>query len=638
MTGLALAMLVAALPQDAAKDSAASTQPIEAALLAPRTADPAFAEALAALGPEARKRGDALLAMLAAACDRYAVAGVPPLMRAVFREPAKSEDLLRAAIPQADAWRAAPFRGAADLVARLAGGDPATLPPAHGTFQVGHPDAAIWYLDFLINAARVRHAEHVTVEAARRGGLRPLVVDRLDNLRVTGPDAARQLEALRALPNFDAMKAASMLAHFDVVPAVAADAAQWAAGEIPPELAGAIEGSIVQASQIDELGWVVVGGPGANRYDLGRIAAVFEIGGDDRYDWRHDAAAHRLVVDLAGNDLHAGGDTLGPAGALGAVAVIDDHAGNDRYEGGALTAGSALGVSAIVDRAGNDRYEGGAWSLGAGAGGASIVVDLAGSDRFRGEGMALGVGGPFAVGAVVDVAGDDRSDLGERASVYGVEGERAGFGMGFGFGFRLSAPGGVGAYIDLSGRDHRRSGEFAQGCGYYFGLGFLFDAEGDDTASCDRYGLGGAAHQAAGVMIDAAGNDSYTAKTAAHLGGSWDETVAIFVDGAGDDSYRCDGLSLGGAAQQALAWFVDRGGNDLYRAGGAAIGGASGNEYHFDALRLGSLGLFCDLAGDDRYPSGTGRDLRNGATLQSGEVATQQLLGLDWVFIDRDAK
>lgn len=632
----ALLAAACALAQDAPPQPAAPADAVRAALARCEPA-PEFAEALAVLGPEARKRSDELLAMLAALCDRYAMHQAPPLLRAVLQAPAKAEPLVRSTVPAASAWGAAPFRAAADLVARLAMEDPSSLPPAHGTFQIGHADAAVWYLDFLLNETRTRHAQWVPNEVARIASLRPLVTRRLDNITVSGEGAEAELAALREIPRLDAMKAAALLAHFDIVPALAPDAASWPPAELPSELAGAVEGTIVNASQIPDLGWVVVGGTGANRFDLGRIAAVFDLGGDDRYDWRHGAGEHRLVVDLAGNDRHTGGDLLGPAGAIGAAAVIDDHGGDDRYEGGDLTCGSVLGLSFILDRAGNDRYDGGAWSLGAAAGGASMVVDLAGSDRYRAEGMALGMGGPHAVAAVVDVAGDDRTELGERPSIYGLEGERRGFGVGLGFGFRRSAPGGVGAYIDLAGRDHRRSGEFSQGCGYYFGLGFVLDAEGDDTAACDRYGLGGSAHQAAGVMIDLAGNDSYTARSAAHLGGAWDEAVAVFIDGAGDDSYRCDALALGGAAQQALAWFVDRAGNDLYRGGTATLGGVTTNEYHFDALRLGSLGLFSDLGGTDTYPAGA-RPLRNDLALPSDEPATDTLRGLDWVFLDRQPK
>ncbi len=597
--------------------------------VAPAAATDDLPAALAMLGPEARARTERLLASLDGIAGRHGDPRTPMLLRAIFHEPASTESFVRAAIPAASRFTESPFRGAAELVAGLATatGD---LPAAHGSFTIDRPQAAIWYLDFLLNGARARFDEWVRAEDRALPGLRPLVVERLDDLLVSGPHARDAMAALRALPTLDAAKAAALLAHFDVVPAFGDGLASAAAEPIPDALRAAVEGTILAAEEIPELGWLVVGGTGANRYDLGVVAAVLDLGGNDRYEWNQTQGQHRLVVDRAGDDLHSGG-ALGPAGALGAIAVIDDHAGNDRYEGGALTAGSALGLSAIIDRAGDDHYRAGAWSLGAAAGGASVVVDLAGCDRIEAEGMAIGVGGPVAVGAFVDVDGHDIASLGTRPSVYGVAGEHAGFGMGFGLGFRLAAAGGVGAYIDFAGRDQRRSGEFSQGCGYYLGLGILFDGAGDDLSACDRYGFGSAAHQAAGVMIDLDGNDTIVAKTAAHVGGAWDESLAYFIDHRGDDSYRVDGLSLGAAAQQAVGIAIDRAGSDLYRAGGTCLGAVSDNEYHFDEAGLGSFALFLDAGGVDLYPSVRGNGTRRTSPEDAGVRARER----DSVFEDR---
>jgi hypothetical protein len=598
----------------------------------PRAADTPRDElddGLALLGPTARGRAEAVLASLDGIAAKHGDPATPPLLRGIFRHPGETEAIVKAAIPAAETLRTSPFRGAASLSAGLAGVPASTLPEAHGSFKIEHAQAGIWYLDFLLNGARARFDEWVTPEHARLPGLRPLVVERLDSLMVRGRNARAAMEALKAIPSLSPAKAAALVAHFDVQLDLGTNLATLTPEQLPDALRGAVEGDVLATSEIAELGWVVFGGPGANRYDLGRVAAVLDLGGDDRYDWNHGQAANRLVVDLAGNDLHRGG-ALGPAGSLGAIAVIDDHGGDDRYEGGELTAGTALGISVIVDRAGNDHYSAGAWSLGAAAGGIAMVVDLAGSDRVHGEGMAMGVGGPSGVGAFVDVAGDDVATLGTRPSVYGVEGERAGFGMGLGLGFRMAAAGGVGAYIDYEGRDLRQSGEFSQGCGYYLGLGVLADLGGDDVAVCDRYGLGGSAHQAAGVYIDAAGDDTYVARTAAQLGGAWDESLSLFVDAAGTDSYRADGLALGAAAQQAVGVAIDRAGNDSYRATGSSLGAAGDNEYHFDQGGLGSFALFLDLGGVDLYPA----TRSDGTSLVSGESAVPRARGSDGVFRD----
>jgi hypothetical protein len=151
-------------------------------------------------------------------------------------------------------------------------------------------------------------------------GLRPLVVERLDDLLVRGANAREAMLALRAIPTLPAVKAAAILAHFDVVEEISPGVASGEAAQLPEALAGAVDGSIVAVSEIPELGWVVVGGTGPNRYDLGRVAAVLDLGGDDRYAWLHGRGQHRLVVDLAGNDRHTGGTELGPAGSLGGSA------------------------------------------------------------------------------------------------------------------------------------------------------------------------------------------------------------------------------------------------------------------------------------------------------------------------------
>ncbi|MDI9403535.1 MAG: hypothetical protein QM516_06645 [Limnohabitans sp.] len=586
----------------------------------------------ASLGPEANARVTRLRNSTAGVPERLRDPSSPPLLRAALAEPERLATRVERAIPSEKRWRAAPFRAAAELIVALAGEPTDTLPEAHGNFQIGHTDAAIWYLDFLLNESRNRYAQQVTREQATHPGLRALVVERLDSLLVRGANARASMEALRGIGALTPIEAARIVAHFDVVPAIVPELAQSERAELPEALRGAVQGTILNASEIPELGWVVVGGPNDNEYDLARIAAVFDVSGNDRYRWNAPAkdaiTNHRLVVDLAGDDAHTGS----PAAALGCVAVIDDHSGNDSYDGDALTAGAALGVSVLLDRAGNDRYKGGAWSLGAAAGGVGLVVDLDGNDAIAGEGMSIGVGGPQGVGAFVDVGGNDLAELGTRPSLYGVAGEHAGLGMGLGVGFRLAAAGGVGAYLDLGGNDSRKSGEFSQGCGYYLGLGILFDGAGDDVSTADRYGLGSAAHQAAGIALDLSGNDSFTGKTAAHLGGAWDESVAIFADHAGDDRYEVASLSLGGAAQQAIALFVDRVGRDAYKAGGACLGRASGNDYHFDEAGLASFGGFFDLGGDDAYPEGR----QNNQTVASGEALTEKAADLDGLFIDSE--
>ena len=376
----------------------------------------ALVRALDSMGPAARARGEKLIASLDTIAPTHGDPATPPLLRAMMAEPAKSEALVRAAICDASDFRTTPWRGGAKLVLGLSGNSGAPLPEPHGAFKIERAEDGVNYLDFLLNGARALFEQSVARDPAPPSGLRSLVVERLDELLVRGPHSRESMIALQAIPLMNPAKAAAILAHFDVTDEFSPSLLSGEPSSVPDTIKTAVEGSILAAREIPQIGWVVVGAAGPNRYDLGRIAAVLDLGGDDTYAWKQAPGQHRLVIDLAGNDVHTGGE-IGHGGSLGAISVIDDRAGNDRYEGGALTAGTALGVAAIVDRAGDDVYSAGPWSLGAAAGGAGIVIDLAGSDRIAAEGMSIGVGGPSAVGAFVDLAGDDLANM--RASAWG---------------------------------------------------------------------------------------------------------------------------------------------------------------------------------------------------------------------------
>ena len=179
-------------------------------------------------------------------------------------------------------------------------------------------------------------------------------------------------------------------------------------------------------------------------------------------------------------------------------------------------------------------------------------------------------------GMILDRAGDDvYTCTGKDASPYEDVGEYAGWCQGCGFGFRSAGSGGVGALMDLAGRDFYRAGQFGLGCGYFFGIGIVHDLAGDDVYECSRYGLASAAHYAVGIVLDDAGRDSYLALrsvSVASLGSTWDLCLGLLIDGAGDDVYQGEVYTMGGAAQTSYGFFWDKQGRDLYRSsGGTAI-------------------------------------------------------------------
>jgi hypothetical protein len=562
-------------------------------------------------------------AFMAAAPSRFALRATSVPVRMAFLRPFALPELARAVASSAGDAADRPFLAAARHAARAFGVNWAP-PPQRSILEVSEPQRAIFALDFLLNPTNlwVRQAlDAAGVPADPVPWSRAL----LDATPSTAGDrapspAARQAAA--ALPAIDRELLVRAVAHFDEELAFMGDWSAFAPEELPPELAGAVDGAILTAQPVPELGWLVVGGLGPNRYDMSRIAAVFEPGGDDRYEWPSDAVGSRLVVDVAGDDAHAtaatGAALAGAAGAAGGVCVIDDRAGNDRYACGRNGLGGAvLGVAMLLDRAGNDSYEGGTWTIASAIGGIGAVMDQSGDDSYASDLHSQASAGPVGAALLVDCAGNDRYRAdGTAPSAYGTAAVSASFSQACGYGFRsLGAPGGVATLVDLAGDDRYECGEFGQGCGYFLGLGTLHDHAGSDLFRGNRYAQGTAAHQAFGALLDDRGDDVYWSMTAAGQGAAWDMAAAVLVDRAGDDTYRADGLSQGAAAQQALGMLVDLGGADAYRATGRSQGEADDNRYHWDSGQCTSFGILVDRMGPNRFTTGK----RDGERRVTGE-------------------
>ena len=369
----------------------------------------------------------------------------------------------------------------------------------------------------------------------------------------------------------------------------ASHAADAPRDDVPEAVRAFVEGDVLWHGR-DALGRLtVVGGAGPNRYAMRGIAAVYDVGGNDRYDYAAsptpDTApiALRLVVDLAGDDVHEStADFEGPATGVFGLSLLDDRAGDDVYRSRrSFSIGAGLvGLGVLLDHAGDDVYENlgedSGWAIGVGFWGAGLMIDRAGADVYHGEKHVQGVGGPRGLGAIVDAQGRDlyRANGPSFASAYDTPAVYLGMSQGFGIGVRGYAAGGVGALYDLAGHDRYEAGEFSQAGGYYFGLGILHDVAGDDLYHGNRYGQAFAAHQAVGVLVDDAGDDTYWSMTAASQAGTWDQSIGLLLDKAGNDAYRCDGLGQGGASMQAIALLIDLGGNDRYTGHGRLRPGA----------------------------------------------------------------
>ena len=578
------------------------------------------------LGPlidthQLREPTNLVLAAITQYCSRAPSAQMVDPMRLAIARPfaladisaATAAPILRLTLTPTDGLRHSPQRAAAEFVCKSFGATTEGLAPFQGSIPVADPQGAIFAMDFLLNEPRLKFAPAIED--------RPSPTECFEFLQMLtievspGAATAQRFEnfAKRAQRSMDMnegglMQAvASSLAHIDADFGVTADWKSLENEAVPAEIAAAVTGPILGAENVNGLGWVVVGSLANNTYDMGRIAAVFEPGGDDTYTWSTVHTGNQGIIDLAGNDQYKGGDQQGPAGAILGLSLIDDAAGDDQYSGPFLSCGAGLfGVGILIDRSGNDRYRTGAWSVGAGILGAGFLFDQSGGDEYQSSVNSQGIGGPLGIGALVDMQGNDlyRVD-GISPGVDGVPTVSYAMSQGIGFGARRLIAGGVGMLADFSGDDRYESGEFSQGGGYFYGFGMLLDQSGNDLYRGSHYAQGFTAHQAAGVLIDLAGDDVYWAMISAAQGAAWDTAISLLLDAAGDDTYRGNALSQGSAAEQALAMFCDLDGSDHYVGLGPFIQGESGgNEYHFKDTKARSFSVLIDAGnGEDFFSS-----------------------------------
>lgn len=364
---------------------------------------------------------------------------------------------------------------------------------------------------------------------------------------------------------------------------------------------------LLYAAETDQ-GWIVVADT-TDDVHTGAAALVIDLGGDDTWlagpgGPLHEAGGGSIgvAIDVAGDDRWVGLRAASLGAAVAGVGLLIDREGDDTYSGGALTQGAAFaGVGLLHDHGGNDTYSARHAAQGAGFFGVGLLIDGDGDDVVTiGQG-GQGFGGAGGLGLFADGGGDDRcvADYAVPSS-YGTPGIYNGWSQGVGVGFRGDAAGGMGLLVAAgAGNDVYRGGDFAQGTGYFFGLGVLVDLGGRDRYEGSRYAQGAAAHQAVGILWDAAGNDHYRTTIAAGQGAAWDAAVGVLLEDGGDDRYEGAGLAQGAGAMNGVGWLTDAAGNDLYEAlSGQANGGVL---RYWSGRDAQNLGLLIDGGGTDRY-------------------------------------
>lgn len=352
-------------------------------------------------------------------------------------------------------------------------------------------------------------------------------------------------------------------------------------------------------------GDIIFGTMGSDRY-TGLPAIIIDPGGNDSYDLRPlPIGRHRLILDYGGDD-----DYNAPAGNdLGAArfgwSILVDFAGDDNYHAGNFSMGSGwFGIGALIDVQGRDVYIGDSHTEGAASFGIGLLDDGArGNDHFTARLYAQGFGFTGGLGILADAGGNDLYTAGGKyEDILRYRDHYISLSQGFGYGIRPHFSGGIGLLLDQNGNDVYSADIFGQGCSYWWGLGGLWDGGGNDQYTAYQYAQGSATHMTAGCLFDVAGDDRYESKGVSQ-GCGHDWAVGALIDSSGNDRYIATDLSQGAGSANGIGLLIDGIGNDGYYATSMLNTQGYGNPRR----EYGSVGLFLDLGGTDRY-DGPGRD------------------------------
>jgi hypothetical protein len=365
---------------------------------------------------------------------------------------------------------------------------------------------------------------------------------------------------------------------------------------------------------------------GGNNFHRVNATVIIDIGGMDRFLNTAGGATYlkrAVSVDIYfdGNDSYASTEPHSQGSGFLGNGLLIDLKGNDRYLSTTFGQGAGyFGTGLLVDFEGDDSYSGASYVQASGLFGVGLLIDYQGNDQYRADEYSQGTGMTYGFGSLFDLGGHDIYIAGQnKKSSYRVKGVFKGASQGFGFGIRNHTSGGLGILIDQKGRDHFSGGNFSQGGGYFFGMGWMMNyGEEDDLYEASRYGIGFSAHSAIGSFYEEGGNDTYTGSKAARSGAAWDLSASVFVDQRGNDTYQYDfgSFDLGSSAHNGFGLFMDLSGKDRYAFSPGTRAAISGNSYHGGT----SFSLFLDQGHEtDIYP---GTDLNNSYTKKQAHSVT----------------
>ncbi|UCD17962.1 MAG: hypothetical protein JSV44_03390 [Candidatus Zixiibacteriota bacterium] len=377
-------------------------------------------------------------------------------------------------------------------------------------------------------------------------------------------------------------------------------------------------------------GWII-GGPGNDHYQ-GEYRFIIEFGGDDRYDLAYNPAEPHgsIIIDLGGNDVYNSMTEFTIGSGCNSVGLLYDITGDDVYNGGSFSCGSGFfGFGLLYDGGGNDKYYGDTHCLGAATFGVGVIIDRGGSDLYSAAFLSQGCGLVEGFGLVVDHDGSDNYIAGNKyTEMLGLSGGNPHYlslSQGFGYGFRPYTSGGIGAVVDFKGNDTYISDIYGQGSSYWWSLGAVYDSSGHDQYVSYQYAQGAGIHMSLGILFDHRGDDFYRGKGLMQ-GCGHDYGCGLMLDRSGDDIFHAVGLSQGGGQANGFGIFINDYGADAYYV----IDTHNTQGYGNPRRDFGSIGLFLDLSGFDRYDG-------NGADNQYWKTPSKWGGGMDWEFILPDS-
>ncbi|UCD94661.1 MAG: HEAT repeat domain-containing protein, partial [Candidatus Zixiibacteriota bacterium] len=196
--------------------------------------------------------------------------------------------------------------------------------------------------------------------------------------------------------------------------------------------------------------------------------------------------------------------------------------------------------------------------------------------------------------------------------------------QGFAYGFRPYTSGGIGAIVDFGGNDTYVSDIYGQGSSYWWSLGVLFDDGGSDQYISYQYAQGAGIHMSLGLLLDQDGDDFYRGKGLMQ-GCGHDYGCGMIVDRHGNDIYKAYDLSQAAGSANGIGILIDDRGDDAYFVMRAQNTQGYGNPRR----DFGSIGMFMDLEGEDRY-------VGNGADKSIWKTDSRWGGGMDIDFVPSD--